>query len=178
MWNSNETVSSVKFVSSTVEVMEFLPSELRENEHKFLAKNYSEKPFGIKWHSTNDVCVFKVGHDLKMILTKHFLLSKVCYPMGWLPSMTLPLSYNMQSSWFPMIWWGLFWNLGLKFIMRRSLTNREMLWKNNMSYMYLVMRQKQHTPVASISGTRRPKQSIFLRLNQDSHHWYLWLSPI
>ena len=79
--------------------MESLPSELRENEHKFLAKHYSEKPLGIKRHSTNDVFIFKVGHDLKMILTKQFLLSKVCYPMGWLPSTTLALNYNMQSSW-------------------------------------------------------------------------------
>ena len=91
-----------KFVSSSREVMESLPSELRENEHEFSAKDYSVKALGIKWLPTNDVFVFKVAHDLKENMTKRSLLSdisKIFDPLGWLTPMTLPLKLIMQSSW-------------------------------------------------------------------------------
>ena len=53
-----------RFVSSSSEIMESLPKELRENEHDFSAKDYSAKALGIKWPPTNDVVVFKVAHNL------------------------------------------------------------------------------------------------------------------
>ena len=53
-----------KIVSSSAEVMESLPSELRENEQEFSANDYYVKALGIKWLPTNNVVVFKVAHDL------------------------------------------------------------------------------------------------------------------
>ena len=91
-----------KFASSSAEVMESLPSDLRENEHGFSAKDFSVEALGIKPLPTNDIFVFKFTHDLKKNLTKRFLLSdisRIFDPLGWLAPMTLPLKLNIQSSW-------------------------------------------------------------------------------
>ena len=168
-----------KFVSSSAEVMESLPSELRENEHEFSAKDYSVKALGIKWIPTNDVFVFKVAHDLKENMTKRSLLSDISkiFCSSGLTPMTLPLKLIMQSSWSRGINWDdkipgdmmetfLRWR---KFTMWRILTYRDMLWRTVLSFICFVTHQKPHTPVVSTSGTRRRNQPIFLWLNQEWH---------